>query len=119
MILKVDDSEGPKKENILREDSFKEPIPLTPKQNLESKIECLIRSLENLSAKKARIELQIKMQKRSLARKREELKRVSKSVSGKARISFESKINSDFAESLEDRKRTQLLLSESARILEE
>lgn len=107
-------------EKIVLEDSFKDPIPKNPRQNLESKIGSLINSLENLASKKARIEFEIKKQKRSLTRKREELKRVSKSISGKTRLALESTYSdSDREQVLQEQKRIQSLLSESARILEE
>lgn len=95
-------------------------IPQNSKQNLESKIESIIRSIENLSEKKVRIDFELKRQKRSLARKREELKRVSKSSQAKVTLSLEQ-LNQATTEtsSIEGYKRTQLLLQESARILEE
>ena len=49
-------------------------------KNLRSKIDSIIRSIENLSEKKARIDFEIKKQKKSLIRKRIELKRVVKST---------------------------------------
>lgn len=49
-----------------------------PEKNLRSKMDSLLRSIENLTAKKLRLEYEIKVQKRSLARKRMELKKVSK-----------------------------------------
>lgn len=48
-----------------------------PDMNLRSKIDSLVRSIENLSEKKLRIDFEIKKQKRSLARKRNELKKSS------------------------------------------
>lgn len=92
-----------------------------PKQNLESKIESLIRSIENLTEKKIRIEFELKRQKKSLARKREELKRVSKSSQAKVNLSLESQTetNSSDEKSTEEFKRTQYLLQESAKILED
>lgn len=62
----------------------------TPEKNLRSKIDSIVRSLENLSQKKLRIEFEIKRQKRSLARKREELKKTQKSTQAKAKIALES-----------------------------
>lgn len=105
--------------DVFQEESFKDPIPQTPKQNLESKIESLIRSIENLSAKKSRLDLQIKLSKKALSRKREELKRVSSSVRGKTRFTTQSSVQDEMTESKKDRIRTQKLLSESARILED
>lgn len=95
-------------------------VPQNSKQNLESKIESLIRSIENLSEKKVRIEFELKRQKRSLARKREELKRVSHSIRTKVGIRLESASTPTTEQiSVDDQKRIQLLLQESARILEE
>lgn len=98
------------------------PIPQNPKQNLESKIESIIRTIENLSEKKIRIDFELRRQKKSLARKREELKRVSRSSQAKVSLSLENSFNTNLQE-IEDQqyalKRTQFLLQESARILEE
>lgn len=96
--------------------------PQNSKQNLESKIESLIRSIENLSEKKGRIEFELKRQKKSLARKREELKRVSKSSQAKVTLSVEqSDSNTSIGKQIspDELRRTQTLLQESARILEE
>lgn len=95
--------------------------PRTSKQNLESKIESLIRSIQNLSEKKSRLEFELKRQKKSLARKREELKRVSKTTQIKGTLTLESsEIEPQHQETrTDDFKRTQSLLQESARILEE
>lgn len=62
----------------------------TEDKNLRSKIDSLTRSLENLSEKKLRLEFEIKRQKKSLIRKREELKRVSKRNSAKLNLTLES-----------------------------
>lgn len=62
----------------------------TADKNLRSKIDSIIRSLENLSEKKARIEFEIKRQKKSLTRKRAELKKVSRSNQAKLSLSLES-----------------------------
>lgn len=95
-------------------------IPKDPKQALASKIESLMRSIENLSQKKIRIEFEITRQKRSLARKREELKRVSKSLNRKVSIRLESTDNPGQEKDLEGQQKVfQRLLSESARILED
>lgn len=58
--------------------------------NLRSKIESITRSLEALASKKARIDYEIKKQKISLTRKREELKRVTKRNQVKLSVSLES-----------------------------
>lgn len=62
----------------------------TADRNLRSKIDSITRSLENLTEKKARIEFEIKRQKKSLTRKREELKRVSHSNQAKLSVRLES-----------------------------
>lgn len=49
-----------------------------PEKNLRSKMDSLLRSIENLTAKKLRLDYELKRQKRSLARKRLELKKVTK-----------------------------------------
>lgn len=104
----------------LLEESSNPKVPKDPKQNLMSKIDSLIRSIENLSHKRARIKFEIERQKRSLARKREELKRVQKSQSSKVTIQLESTSDPQpRAETSGEMKRIQNLLSESARILEE
>lgn len=58
--------------------------------NLRSKIESITRSLEALASKRARIDYEIKKQKISLTRKREELKRVTKRNHVKLSVSLES-----------------------------
>lgn len=88
-------------------------------QNLKSKMESLIRSIENLSEKKIRLEFEIKRQKRSLARKREELKRVNSSSQAKVKIALESGSQAESEEIKKERREIQKLLQESARILEE
>lgn len=110
----------PKKEQELIEESTSKSKELrTPRENLESKVESIIRSIENLSGKKFRIEFEIKRQKTALARKREELKRVSKTHSAKVVIRSESQIEDETPkEDPIDLRRTQRLLQESARILE-
>lgn len=47
-------------------------------KNLRSKIESINRNLEQLQSKALRIDFEIRRQKKSLVRKREELKKVSK-----------------------------------------
>lgn len=59
-------------------------------KNLRSKIDSIIRSIENLSEKKLRIEFEIKKQKQSLERKRQELKKSSKSTKLKVKAALES-----------------------------
>lgn len=91
--------------------------------NLRSKIQSLLNSLENLSQKKIRIDFEIRRQKKALARKREELKRSSKTLTAKGSIHLEA---SELAEVLcgTDRPLTlqyvdQTLLRMSANVLEE
>lgn len=62
----------------------------TSEKNLRSKIDSITRSLENLSEKKARIDFEIKRQKRSLTRKRAELKKSQRSTQAKFSLSLES-----------------------------
>lgn len=108
-------------ETSLNEAQDSKSIPRNSRQNLESKIESLIRSIENLAQKRGRITYELTHQKRSLARKREELKRVSKLRSSKTQIRLESagEIQPKDRISEDENKRIQKLLSESARILEE
>lgn len=53
----------------------------TADQNLRSKIGSLIKSIENLQEKRSRIDYEIKKQQKSLARKREELRRAASRLS--------------------------------------
>lgn len=101
---------------VLEENS----VIATSEKNLRSKIDSICRSLENLSAKKARLEFEIRRQKKTLTRKREELKRVSKSNQAKVTLTLESQ------EANEDQKAEILrrvlrldsrLLQESDRLL--
>lgn len=96
-------------------------IPKDSREQLKSKMDSLIDSIQNLSRKKLRIEFELKRQKKALARKREELKRTSHSSKAKATLSLEgSNLNPQLEEKrVEDIKRVQNLLQESARILEE
>lgn len=93
----------------------------TSEKNLRSKIDSLIRSLENLSEKKLRIEFEIKRQKKALTRKREELKRVSKGNQSKLVLTLEE---SEFGPKLVPEGNSELrridsrLLQESNRLME-
>lgn len=105
--------------DILKEDTGL-TVPRNSTQNLKSKMDSLLRSIEQLTAKKMRIEFEIKRQKRALANKREELKRVSKSSQAKVKLALES--SNEFSlqeEVLKEQQETQRLLRESARTLEE
>lgn len=91
-----------------------------PESNLRSKMGSLLRSIENLTQKKLRIEYQIKVQKRSLARKREELKKASKhfkvtleSASSPEALYLKANSSSDLKLELDE-----YLLQESFRILD-
>ena len=94
----------------------------TPAKNLSNKLDSILRSLENLAQKKARIEYEIKKQKSSLFRKREELKKVQKSYRKKARLSLESS-DPIVAQSVQElqrfSKRCSQLLTESQRVLDQ
>lgn len=95
----------------------------TPRKNLLSKMDSILRNLENLSQKKLRIEFEIKKQKSSLQRKRLELKKAQKSLRVKTRISLESANSiSEFQseQELEEfLKRCSKYLTESQRVLDE
>lgn len=88
--------------------------------NLRSKISSISRSIEQLSQKKLRIEFEIKRQKKSLARKREELKKSSLAVSGKLALESYNPFLFSFSEEQLNtlRKMDSKLLSESADVLE-
>lgn len=93
-------------------------------KNLRSKIDSILRSLENLSAKQARIEFEIKKQKKSLTRKRQELKKVQKSTSRKLSVAIEEQtsIQGIFLDDIDQQALRRLdsrLLAESSRILED
>jgi hypothetical protein len=95
----------------------------TPRKNLLSKMDSILRNLENLSQKKLRIEFEIKKQKSSLQRKRLELKKAQRSLRVKTRISLESANSiSEFhsEQELEEfLKRCSKYLTESQRVLDE
>lgn len=94
----------------------------TPEKNLKSKIDSLLRSLQNLSEKRARIEFEIKKQSKSLLRKREELKRVSTSTRAKLKVSLESSdaIQPEYSQDiLAFQREVSQLLEESARVLDQ
>lgn len=94
----------------------------TPAQNLSNKVDSILRSIENLTQKKLRIEFEIKKQKRSLLRKKEELKRVQKSSRKGLQISLESQ-DPNLASIQEElrlfQKECSRLLERSARVLDE
>lgn len=95
-------------------------IPQNQVQNLKSKMDSLIRSIENLSEKKIRLEFEIRRQKKSLARKREELKRLSRNSKAKISLSLEAQtLDENLKDPQAERKEIDRLLSESARLLEE
>lgn len=92
-------------------------------KNLRSKIDSILRSIENLTEKRLRIEYEIKKQKKSLYRKRQELKRSSKTTRRKISLSLESVSNSGSLpielDSRELRRLDSILLEKSNRILEQ
>jgi t-SNARE complex subunit (syntaxin) len=95
------------------------PIPKSPELQLKSKIASIMRSIENLSQKKGRIEYELKRQKQSLERKRLELKKTKSVSTSKFALSLEQ--YSDFpVEEIERiiKAYDQRLLAESARILD-
>lgn len=92
----------------------------TPERNLRSKIDSLLRSIENLESKRARIDYELKKQKRSLARKRMELKKDSKHLKAKTESALKAGVLIEQADprfpwnSIDD-----YLLQESARKLDD
>lgn len=96
-------------------------IPQSPEAQLRSKIQSILRSIENLSQKKMRIEFEIKRQKKSLERKRLELKKSKASSTSKLTLSIENQ-HYQFPSGIVQKDIENLdsyLLSESSRILEE
>lgn len=96
-------------------------IITTSEKNLRSKIESINRSLENLNAKRDRIDFEIKKQKRSLVRKREELKRVSKRLKTKTSLLQESEdetSSQSLERCLDIQKLDSILLQDSNQMLE-
>lgn len=94
----------------------------TPERNLRSKIDSLLRSLENLTSKKLRIEYEIKKQKRSLERKRSELKKSNKTVTRRYRLSLENQTLQEASSSQEIKeflREDQLLLQKSSQMLDD
>lgn len=90
-------------------------------KNLRSKVDSIVRSIENLTEKKARLDFEIKKQKKSLTRKREELKRVSNSTQVRERLTLESSSPAGYPDQ-EDlkvlHKLDQQLLESSFRVIE-
>jgi len=119
-VLHDSQEDSEKTESVTQESTT--PIN-TPRKNLISKIDSILRNLENLSQKKLRIEFEIKKQKSSLQRKRDELKKAQKSLRVKTRISLESADSiSEFSseQELDDYlKRCSKYLSETQRVLDE
>lgn len=94
----------------------------TPAKNLSSKVDSILRSIENLTQKKLRIEFEIKKQKKSLLRKKEELRKVQNSNRRRLKISLESADpNSESIQEEFDlfQKEVSRLLEKSARVLDE
>jgi chromosome segregation ATPase len=94
----------------------------TPVKNLSSKVDSILRSIQNLTEKKVRIEYEIRKQKASLSRKRSELKKAQKSTSQRIRISLESSDPTQQSKTVElqsFQKQVSKLLEESARVLDE
>lgn len=92
----------------------------TPEKNLRSKIDSILRSLENLSAKRDRIDFEIKKQKRSLFQKRAELTRSNRTLKKKKISVSESQSESDLLlqKSLQEQGRLDSIqLQESDRVL--
>lgn len=89
-------------------------------QNLRRKMDSIMRTIENLSAKKLNIELEIKTQKKVLAKKRLELKKRTKSNQVKLSAAIESGPIAELPEEYRIiQKMDQELLRESSRVLED
>lgn len=97
-----------------------EGIITSSEKNLRSKISSIISSINELESKKRRIDFEIRRQKKSLARKRLELKRVTKSSHTRTNYVLESGDETEFLDEVRDLRRfDNLLLEESNRILEQ
>lgn len=88
--------------------------------NLRSKCDSILRALTSMLAKKERLDYEIRKQKASLTRKRQELLRVSRGFKSKKKSLRESQIQDDQVGHLEDwlLRYDSQLLQESARILD-
>lgn len=95
----------------------------SPEKNLRTKIESLLRNLEQLESKKSRIDYEIRKQKKALIRKREELKKASKSLKTRSSLvqeSLELDEQFDELEAVYDIQRLDnILLQESNQKLED
>jgi len=95
----------------------------TSERNLRSKLDSILRSIENLQQKRERIDYEIKKQKASLSRKRQELTRSHKSTIRKKALVSESSESNSSTVLIEDFKELQRLdsitLQKSDRILDQ
>lgn len=97
-------------DNVLREEQ----------KNLRRKIDSIIRTIENLSAKKLSLETEIRVQKKVLARKRLELKKQSRNLNARIKLQLESDSMDSLLKDLQKvQNEDQKLLRESSRLLEE
>jgi len=98
----------------------KAPIPQNSVQNLKSKMKSLIKHLSLLAEKKARIDFEIKKQSRALYSKRQELKKLQKSLHVKSSITYEDGVETNFQQDDKDLKKDiQILLQESDQMLKD
>jgi hypothetical protein len=108
---------------ILLETVTRNPRISDSSKNLRSKIDSIVRSIENLSQKKLRIEFEMRKQQQSLTRKRQELKKRSRSNRIKVRAALESS-NTDLEQDSAKKEIEELLrldsilLQESDRVLD-
>lgn len=111
-------SEDPK---VTLEHAVSKGLIRTPEANLRSKVASISATLELLEKKKARIDYEIRKQKSSLVRKRQELVRASKSFKSKSKVLRESEVDSPVSLNLETwiSKYDAKILQESARILDQ
>lgn len=97
-------------DNVLREEQ----------KNLRRKIDSIIRTIENLSAKKLSLETEIRVQKKVLARKRLELKKQTRNLNARIKLQLESDSMDSLLKDLQKvQNEDQKLLRESSRLLEE
>lgn len=92
-----------------------------PDKNLRSKIDSIVRSIESLSAKRDRIDYEIKRQKKSLERKRMELKKSNTHLRSEQTLDAKFRVSSGLLSeslSLSLGDIDDYLLRESHRVLE-
>lgn len=90
----------------------------TEESKLRSKLKSVIRTIEDLEAKRLRITFELKQQKKALARKRNELKKFKKHSQTKVKAAIESNVIVDSQERQDPlRSIDDALLQQSAQLL--